>query len=157
MLGNLCNNSTTALNSTTVALRATPTAFQIFFWAIIYINYITYKEGKFRKTKNIQRKYTYCRILHILHILEVVIKAKYWKKKTTSRPKWNVDTKQRDEPRVVVQSWLHKSSWTHGLIAQWVWAELSSYGFRYYSGQLSITSSKNSSVVDTMCINLFHY
>ena len=49
------------------------------------------------------------------------------------------------------------ASWTHGLIAQSVRAsEFSGRGFKSHSGQLSIATSENPSVVNTICINSFH-
>ena len=69
------------------------------------------------------------------------------------------ETEQKDEIGVAVQTWL-SASWTDGLIAQSVRAsEWNSVvmGFKFHPGQLSIATSKNPSVVNTICIRSFHY
>ena len=47
--------------------------------------------------------------------------------------------------------------WSDRSLGQSVWTESSGRGFKSHSGQLSLATSKNSSVVNTICINLFRY
>ena len=66
--------------------------------------------------------------------------------------------------KLVVQSWLYKggfecelSSWPDNSVGSGVWMEFSGRGFKYHSGQLSIATSKNRSVKNTMYISSFRY
>ena len=81
-----------------------------------------------------------------------------WRKQ---RPKWNVNTEQREEMKL---EWLCKvgseselNSLRDSSVGWGVWMEFSGCWFKSHSGQLSIATSRNPSVVNTICINSFRY
>ena len=77
----------------------------------------------------------------------------------TQKAQMKRDTEQTMKLKQLYQvgSECELNSWPDSSVGENVWTEFSSRGFKSHSGQLSIATSKNLSVLNTICISSFCY